>query len=117
MKKLLLFVAIAMCAFSCTEYNVNLNKTLWKYQYDYDSTPYYIEFVGKNKVIAFVDDYQYDEGTYKQSGAKITFYDLELREGLMGTMIYKSAVQTNNTLTLTYADKDGDEDKRLYIKQ
>ena len=84
MKKLLLFVAIAMCAFSCTKYNVNLNKTLWKHQYDYDSTPYYIEFVGSNKVVAFLSnsDYQYDEGTYKQDGNKITFYDLEVLSGI-----------------------------------
>ena len=125
MKKLLLIclAILPLCFASCEkEYNDNLNGTLWKYQYDYDSTPYYIEFVGKNKVIAFIDDYQYDEGTYKQKENKITFYDLEVAEGFGKTQVYKSAVQTNNTLIVTYATRNssgelGSEDKRLYIKQ
>lgn len=125
MKKLLLIclAILPLCFASCEkEYNYNLNGTLWKHQYDYDSTQYYIEFVGKNKVIAFIDDYQYDEGTYKQKEDKITFYDLEVAEGFGRTQVYKSAVQTNNTLIVTYASRNssgelGSEDKRLYIKQ
>ena len=127
MKKLLLIclAMLPLCFASCEkEYNDNLNGTLWKHQHDYDSTPYHIEFVGSNRIIAFLgnSDYQYDEGTYKQDGNKITFYDLEVLSGIGRYDVYKSAIQTNNTLILTYQTKNSDgklgsEDQRLYIKQ